>query len=60
MLRPWLIVERQPPVRGGGTRIQAQGNPLYLNLGSLFAENAPKLLKKIRQNMNVRVLLNRT
>jgi hypothetical protein len=25
----------------------------------IFAENAPKILKKIRQNINVRVLLNR-
>jgi hypothetical protein len=28
-------------------------------LGSHFAENAPKRLKKIRQNMNVRELSNR-
>jgi hypothetical protein len=26
----------------------------------IFAENAPKIVKKIRQNMNVRVLSNRT
>ncbi len=52
------LVERQLPT--GGVRVQAQGNPLYLNLGSLFEENAPKLLQKIRQNMNVLVLINRT
>jgi hypothetical protein len=40
--------------------VQAQANALYLNLGSHFAENAPKRLKKIRQNMNVRVFSNRT
>ncbi len=26
----------------------------------IFAENAPKILKKIRQNMNVRMLSNKT
>jgi hypothetical protein len=45
------LVERQFSI--GGARIQAQAISLYLNMGSLFAENAPKLLKKIRQNMNV-------
>ncbi len=49
------LVERQHHVC-----VQIQGNPIFLNLVSLFAENASKLLEKIRQNMNVRMVSNRT
>jgi hypothetical protein len=36
-------------------------NPLtYQIIDKKPAENAPKLVKKIRQNINVRVLTNRT
>ncbi len=30
------------------------------DLNRIFAENAPKILKKIRQNMKVRAFLNKT
>jgi hypothetical protein len=53
------LVERQLPI--WRCACSSPGKSIIFKLGlSLFAENAPKLLQKIRQNMNVRVLANRT